>query len=265
MKVGVFDSGVGGLSVLHEALTALPEADFIYYADEAHVPYGEKTDDELRSYVSEVMDFLVAQGVDAIVIACNTATTVATRAYRATLPVPVVGMEPAVKRAVELFGGGRGRILVAATPVTIAGDKLHELVGHVDSGHDVDLIALPQLVRFAEEGEFDSPAVDDYLAGAFARLDPSRYDAFVLGCTHFNYFKRSLLAQFDDSIAFVDGNEGTVRQLMRKLGISSHGFSSARPADGRAVEFFSSGVPVDEEGLAHVSRCMAQLDAVAEL
>jgi glutamate racemase len=267
----MFDSGIGGLSVLHTALSALPDCDFIYYADEAHVPYGERSDDELRSFVGEIIAFLLDRDVDAIVIACNTATTVATKAYRESLPVPVIGMEPAVKKAVESFGGGEGRILVAATPVTIAGDKLHDLIGHVDQGHDVDLIALPKLVLFAEEGDFDSPVVDEYLTSSFAEIDPGRYDAFVLGCTHFNYFKRSLLEQFDSSISFVDGNEGTVHQLMRKLGMSpedAHGGRTRTPGarpGRRTVEFYSSGVPVRGARLDFVRRCLDQLDLVSEL
>ena len=101
MKIGIFDSGMGGLSVLHRALRRIPEADFLYYADEEHVPDGEKTREQVRGYIDEIIAFMIKKQVDAIVIACNTATSVATKEYRSQFPLPIVGMEPAVKKAVE--------------------------------------------------------------------------------------------------------------------------------------------------------------------
>ena len=128
MKIGIYDSGIGGLSVLHRALKKMPEAEFIYYADTKHVPYGEKTREQIKGYVEEVLNFLIAKEVDAIVIACNTATSVATKEFRGEFAVPIVGMEPAVKRALKLYQDMQKRILVTATPVTIAGEKLHSLL-----------------------------------------------------------------------------------------------------------------------------------------
>ena len=192
MKVGIFDSGMGGLSVLHRALQTMPGIDYIYYADKEHVPYGEKTTEQVKSYVDEIIKFLIEKGVDAIVIACNTATSVATKEYRSEFPVPIIGMEPAVKRAVEELADVPGRVLVAATPITIAGDKLLQLVDRVDDARKVDLIALPQLVRFAEAGEFESEAVVESLKDSFKSLNVTEYKAVVMGCTHFNYFKEPI-------------------------------------------------------------------------
>ena len=107
MKIGIFDSGMGGLSVLHRALRMIPEADFLYYADEEHVPYGEKTREQVRGYIDEIIAFMIKKQVDAIVIACNTATSVATKEYRSQFPLPIVGMEPAVKKAVEEYADRR--------------------------------------------------------------------------------------------------------------------------------------------------------------
>ena len=115
--------------MLHRALKKMPEAEFIYYADTKHVPYGEKTREQIKGYVEEVLNFLIAKEVDAIVIACNTATSVATKEFRGEFAVPIVGMEPAVKRALKLYQDMQKRILVTATPVTIAGEKLHSLLG----------------------------------------------------------------------------------------------------------------------------------------
>ena len=110
MKIGIYDSGIGGLSVLHRALKKMPEAEFIYYADTKHVPYGEKTREQIKGYVEEVLNFLIAKEVDAIVIACNTATSVATKEFRGEFAVPIVGMEPAVKRALKLYQDMQKRI-----------------------------------------------------------------------------------------------------------------------------------------------------------
>ena len=191
MKIGIYDSGIGGLSVLHRALKKMPEAEFIYYADTKHVPYGEKTREQIKGYVEEVLNFLIAKEVDAIVIACNTATSVATKEFRGEFAVPIVGMEPAVKRALKLYQDMQKRILVTATPVTIAGEKLHSLLEKVDTEHEVDLAPLPKLVRFAEAGRFQDPEVDEYLKNSLQSYTLNQYAAVVLGCTHFNYFKQS--------------------------------------------------------------------------
>ena len=120
MKIGIYDSGIGGLSVLHQARKMLPDAEFLYYADEKHVPYGEKTREEIKGYVEEILNFLIDHGVDAVVIACNTATSVAKKEFRNTFSVPIVGMEPAVKKAVRMqqdvvdyaILGNRSRVVV---------------------------------------------------------------------------------------------------------------------------------------------------------
>lgn len=256
MRVGIFDSGMGGLSVLHHARRVIPEADFIYYADEEHVPYGEKTVEEIKGFIDKIIAFMLEKKADAIVIACNTATSVATKEYRSKFPVPIIGMEPAVKQAVELYGNLPGRILVAATPITIAGDKLHHLLEKVDSEDNVDLAALPGLVRFAEKGDFQTDAVAQYLKEALKDYPLDEYKAFVLGCTHFNYFKAYYKEIFPDNIHFVDGNAGTIRQLLRKL-------PAGHMSDGEkkgTVEYYFSGNPVTEEERKRIQMYMEQLD-----
>ena len=212
MKIGIFDSGMGGLSVLHRALRMLPEADFLYYADEEHVPYGEKTREQVRGYIDEIIAFMIKKQVDAIVIACNTATSVATKEYRSQFPLPIVGMEPAVKKAVEEYADRPGRILVAATPITIQGDKLHHLVDRVDKRDMVDLVALPKLVRFAEQEIFDQDQIVPYLKEALKDYPLEEYKAFVLGCTHFPLVKSAIGKVVGESVRIYDGGEGTARQ-----------------------------------------------------
>ena len=131
MKIGIFDSGIGGLSVLHQAMQLLPDEEFIYYADEQHVPYGEKTSEEILGYVDEIISFMISQGVEAIVIACNTATSVAAKIMREKYDLPIIGMEPAVKQAIDTYGD-TNRVLVVATPITVKGKKIMELVERVD-------------------------------------------------------------------------------------------------------------------------------------
>ena len=259
MKIGIFDSGIGGLSVLHHAMKKMPDAEFIYYADEEHVPYGEKSVGEIKGFIEEILDFLIKKGVDAIVIACNTATSVATKEFRAGYPVPIVGMEPAVKKAVELYQHTGKRILVAATPVTIAGNKLQNLLERVDTERDVDLLPLPRLVRFAEHGDFESDEVEVYLKEEMRKLNLENYIAVVLGCTHFNYFKESFRKVLGKEICFVDGNEGTVNQLIRVA------IEDKNPDVKAKVTYYYSGKEISEEEKSEIENYMRQLDKMYEI
>ena len=179
MKIGIFDSGLGGLSVLNEALSKLSEHEFLYYADVKNVPYGQKSRDEILKFSFDAVKFLVKNGADAVVVACNTATSVAIKELRGNLSVPIIGMEPAVKKAHDLSHDDALKTLVIATPVTVNGAKLKEL----------------------------------------AKFDLSKFDFLVLGCTHFNYFKDSLREILPQNVSIIDGNEGTVKRLISELGL----------------------------------------------
>lgn len=259
MTIGVFDSGLGGLSVLHCAMRLAPDCDYVFFADESHVPYGEKSAASVRCYAQEGLRFLYEQGAQVIIIACNTATSVLDTAYREQFPIPLVGMEPAVKTAVEQFGGSGRRILVAATPVTLHGSKLHRLIAAVDSRGCTDLAALPGLVRFAEQGVFEGPDVTAYLEDALRRFDLHAYGTLVLGCTHFNYFKPDFLTVFPAQPHFVDGNAGTVRQAIRRAG------GMAVCTGGASVRYWFSGRTPDDGEMERIARCMRRLDAVYDL
>ena len=183
----------------------------------------------------------------------------ATKEFRGEFAVPIVGMEPAVKRALKLYQDMQKRILVTATPVTIAGEKLHSLLEKVDTEHEVDLAPLPKLVRFAEAGRFQDPEVDEYLKNSLQSYTLNQYAAVVLGCTHFNYFKQSFRKIFPGEIHFVDGNEGTLRQLKRVLPEQT---TSGEPSK---VTYYFSGKPADDEGMKKIQACMTQLDKVYEI
>ena len=158
MKIGIFDSGIGGLTVLHQAMITLPQEEYLYYADTDHVPYGIRPKEEILEFVDNALRFMLGKGVKAVIIACNTATSAAIKTLRSRYSLPILGMEPAVKPAVAREEEGK-RVMVAATPLTLREEKLRNLLHQVDKHHTVDLLPLPELVRFAEREEFTSQAV----------------------------------------------------------------------------------------------------------
>ena len=270
MKIGIFDSGIGGLSVLHEAYHLLPDQEYIFYADVDNVPYGTKTPEEIIGFAIKNTDFLISKGADAIVVACNTATSVAIKELRKRYDIPILGMEPAVKPAVE--GTDTKRIMVIATPVTIREDKLKDLLHRVDEEHRVDLLAMPRLVEFAEREEFESQELMDYVNQQFSAFDKTNYSALVLGCTHFNYFKPAYRKYFGKDTLLVDGNKGTVRHLADVLGLPM------APDNGiefdeehnilclRNTEYYFSGKEIQEgERLEHLKRLHLRLEKVRNI
>lgn len=258
-KVGIFDSGIGGLTVLHQALRDLPGEEYIYYADTDHVPYGRHTRQEVAAYTEEAVAFLAGQGVKAIVIACNTATSAAIAGLRARYTLPIVGMEPAVKPAVALHPGKR--VLVTATPVTVREEKLRDLLFQVDKNRVVDTLALPELVTFAERGEFTSPQVTAYLRAALAPYPLADYSALVLGCTHFNYFKDTFSALLPPGTALIDGSQGTIRRLAALLG--QQGLLAQPGGRPAPVAYYYSGRRVeDQRELARFAHLHARLEAM---
>lgn len=215
MNIGIFDSGIGGITLLHQAMVSLPNEKYIFYADVDHVPYGIRSKSEVIGFVDGVMEFMVSHNCKAVVIACNTATSVAVEEMRQKYNIPIIGIEPAVKPAVENSDGKR--VMVIATPLTVQEKKLKKLVARVDDSHLVDLVALPKLVEFAERGEFESQEVFEYIKSELSEYDLSKYGELVLGCTHFNYFKEIYLKLWPEPVRMIDGSEGTIRQLARVL------------------------------------------------
>ncbi len=256
MRIAIFDSGIGGLTVLHRAIKSLSEEEYIFYADTEHAPYGTKDKSDIIGYSEKAVDFLTGKGCDIVVIACNTATSAAAGILREKYDLPILGIEPAVKPAVEHSKGKR--ILVIATPLTIHEEKLHRLVDQVDEHHLVDLKELPKLVEFAQAGEFESDAVKQYLYNELYAMHPSEYECVVLGCTHFNHFKPLIQEMFGDGCAVIDGSEGTVRNLVAT--VKREGFASA----GRLkIEYYESGKRVSEqEKLDFYQMILERLDKI---
>lgn len=251
MRLAFFDSGIGGLSVLHHAMKILPNEDFIFFADEDNVPYGTKTPAEVLRFVDAAFEFLIEQKVSAIVVACNTATSVAVGKMREKYSLPIIGMEPALKLALDTFPARK--VLVTATTITITGEKIHRLIKRLHAENFAELRALSQLVEFAERQEFTSPAVEKYLRGEFAPYDWKNFSSLVLGCTHFNYFKDTFRKILPPHVKILDGNAGTVNELIRRTNLSGNGNGS--------VKFFYSGrLVTDATELARLKNFLRRLD-----
>ena len=213
--IGIFDSGIGGLSVLHQASKNIPNENYLYYADTDNVPYGLKTNNQIKEYVDSAVEFMINKNVKTIVIACNTATSIDIEDLRKEYTIPIIGIEPAVKPAIEI--NKDKRILLIATPVTVREEKLKKLLDDLDKESKVDLIALPELVSFAEKEEFDSENVEKYLRKKFKNINLNNYSELILGCTHFNYFKSMFRKVFPNKINILDGNIGIVNRLKSVL------------------------------------------------
>ena len=213
--IGIFDSGIGGISVLHQAMQILPKEKYIYYADTKNVPYGLKNSSQIKEYVYNAVSFFLEQDVKSIVIACNTATSVCIKDLREKYDLPIIGIEPAVKLAID--NCDEKRTLLLATPVTIKEKKLHDLLEKIDTKSMIDLKALPRLVEFAENEEFESLKVEQYLKNELSKYNLNNYSQVILGCTHFNYFIPVIKKVFPGEVKILDGNKGTVNRLYQIL------------------------------------------------
>ena len=259
MRIAFFDSGIGGLSVLHHAMKILPQEEFIFFADEDNVPYGTKSRKEVLACVDAAFQFLIAQKVGAIVVACNTATSVAVKAMRQKYSLPIIGMEPALKVALDAFPNRK--VLVTATAITITGKKIQRLIERLHAHELAELRALPRLVEFAERQEFNSAAVEEYLRGELASYDWKNFSSLVLGCTHFNYFKDTLRKLLPPHVKILDGNAGTVNELIRRTNLKP-ARATLKP---RLEVFYSARRVTDTAELARLEKFLRRLDEMEDL
>lgn len=213
--IGVFDSGIGGLTVLKQIIKILPNEKYIYYADVDNVPYGLKSNEQILEYVKKAVDFLISKKAKAIVIACNTATSVAINKLREDYAIPIIGIEPAIKPAVE--NRKNKKVLLMATPVTVKGEKVKALIQKLNAENIVELMAMPELVTFAEESKFETDEVREYILKKIKKINLDEYSYLVLGCTHFPYFKPILKTIFPDNICIIDGSIGVASRLRETL------------------------------------------------
>lgn len=240
LPIGIFDSGLGGLSVLRTARRMLPGERFLYYGDIANAPYGTKTEDQVYACAREVTRRLQSRGIKAMVIACNTATCAAAAQLRAENPdFIIVGMEPALKLAHDQCP--EGRILVLATPVSLASEKYRRL--YESYGEHAISLPCPGLMEFVERGDTDSDEVKAYLKEKFAPFlqNEQPLAAVVLGCTHYVFLKNTAQSLLPSATRVLDGNEGTVRQLRRRL--EAAGLLAAGGGTGGCELLFNAADP----------------------
>lgn len=213
--IGVFDSGVGGISVLKELVKELPQEDFYYFGDSANAPYGTKTAEEVLHLSEQVVESLLNQGAKAIVIACNTATSAAAQTLRNKYKeLPIIGIEPALKPAV--LAKKDAHVLVMATPVTLRLEKFHRLLEQFGHEGQVSLLPCPGLMELVEEGNLEGLETEQFLRKL---LTPyiGHIDSVVLGCTHYPFVKALIQKILGDDVLIYDGAAGTARELRRRL------------------------------------------------
>lgn len=214
--IGVFDSGLGGISVLRGALDLLPGENFVYFGDSLHAPYGVRPAQEVCLLARAAVEHLLEQDCKAIVIACNTATSAAAALLREQYPeVPIVGIEPAIKPAVERHPGGR--ILVMATAMTLREQKFHDLWDQLKEQAEIIPVPCSGLMEFVERGELRGERLERFLLEKLEPFTRVPVDAVVLGCTHYPFLRGTLRRLLGRGPELLDGAGGTARQLRRRL------------------------------------------------
>jgi len=212
--IAVFDSGVGGISVLRHLLRQLPQERFLYYGDSANAPYGVRTEEEVKALTLAAAERLNKRGIKALVVACNTATGAAIQELRRRYPhLTVVGVEPALKLAADRYPGGR--IGVMATPVTLKSEKFRNLLTRFNGNNAVSLIPAPGLVELIEKGQQNTPQAAALLRQLFAPYI-GKLDALVLGCTHYPFAAEAIQKVLGD-VPLLDGGEGTALHTRHEL------------------------------------------------
>lgn len=214
--IAVFDSGMGGISVLRELYKLMPNENYIYFGDSLNAPYGTKSLDQVRELTLNNVEFLRKQGAKAFVIACNTATSAAVAILRKKYPdTAVVGIEPAIKPAA--LDKENPKIVVMATPLTLKQEKFHRLTDRYKDRANIIPLPCPGLMEYVEEGKLDSPDLEEYLQNILSYYIDTDVDSIVLGCTHYPFVKNIIQKLMGDNVKIFDGGAGTARETKRQL------------------------------------------------
>lgn len=239
--IGVFDSGMGGISVLKELYKVMPQEDYIYFGDSRNAPYGTRPVEEIRAMTVANVQLLLGQGAKGIVVACNTATAAAVRMLRGMYPdIPLVGIEPAIKPAA--LQPGHPTILVMATPMTIQGEKYKTLMMRYDQKADIIGLPCPGLMEFVESGNTDGADLKVFLEDLLAPY-LSEIDSIVLGCTHYPFVRRLIEEIAGERVRIFDGGLGTAREMRRRLEVA--GLLTSRTGCGSVI--FENSLATEEE------------------
>jgi glutamate racemase len=241
--IAVFDSGIGGLSVAREIRRALPAEDLLYYADTAHVPYGDRPSDWVRERTVHIGEWLQAQGAKVLVVACNTASGAALEALRDVLTIPVIGLEPAVKPAVR--DSANRRVGVMATTGTLASARYARLVEAYADGATVIPQPCPGLADLIEDGHLDDAALHGMLERFAAPLRAAGVDTVVLGCTHYVFVQEPIQRALGPRVRLLDSGPAIARQTERVLR-EREALAVARRGDMQVL------TSADPEGVASV-------------
>lgn len=237
LPIGVFDSGLGGLSVLQQCVKLMPNEDFIYYGDSLHAPYGTKSLSQVRELTMDVVDQLTKLGIKGLVVACNTATSAAIRTIREDYPkIPVVGIEPAIKPAALRHPGSM--VLVLATPRTLKEEKFQFLKGQYERIAEIVRVPCEGLVEYIEHGILKGPELEAYLREKLEPYSMTRVGAIVLGCTHYPFIREALQQIAGDRIEILDGSFGTAKEIRRRL--KQDGLLTENTAAGRVLIYNSA-------------------------
>lgn len=242
--IGVFDSGVGGISVLKHIHTLLPNEDLMYVADSKFAPYGNKTPEFIQERALWIADFLIAKGAKALVVACNTATAAAVDLLRQKYHLPIIGMEPAVKPAAA--ASKTGVIGVLATSGTLKSAQFAALLEHYGQQVEVVTQACHGLVECVERGELDSTATQDLLASYVQPLIAAGADTIVLGCTHYPFVRPLIENLVGDDVVLIDTGAAVAKELKRRL--EDARLLNAETQIGQ-VSFWSNSTHADAEDI----------------
>ncbi|MGG1948114.1 glutamate racemase [Trinickia sp. NRRL B-1857] len=257
--IGVFDSGLGGLSVLDAMRARLPNESMIYIADSGHAPYGEKTDAFIRQRSKAIADWFVARGAKMLVVACNTATTHAIRHLRDTLSIPIVGVEPGIKPAALATASGVVGVLVTAA--TLRSERLKTLIAEHETRCRFVCQAGHGLVEQIENGHLNGAVIDDLLVRYLTPMAQAGADAVILGSTHFALLVPAIRRLFGNRFMLIETGTAVARRVDTLL--VEHGLiARANPEIRKDVEFFSSAQSVEQrEALLAVVGGLATSDA----
>lgn len=234
--IAVFDSGLGGISVLKELVRLMPHENYIYFGDSKNAPYGVKTAGEVLALTENAVDMLIKKQAKTIVVACNTATSAAVDILRQKHPdLPVIGIEPALKPAAA--ASSNGRIVVMATAMTLREKKFSMLLEQYADKAEITLLPAPGIVEFVEKGITKGPKLEAYLTQLLATCREAKPDSIVLGCTHFPFVKDSIKKVIGCPVRIFDGAEGTAKETRRQLAIANKLNDSG---ESSVIEFFNS-------------------------
>ena len=237
--IGIFDSGIGGLTILQKLLEKLPDEEYIYVADQKNFPYGKKSKEELVALTSRIAQFLVGRDAKLIVVACNTATCHALAELRKLFAVPIVGVVPAIKPAA--LRTKTGNIGLIATPATLESTYVDELIATHASGVKVWKIGCLGLENIVERGGWNEKEIAALLSEHTSVFKENNIDKLVLGCTHYPFLRKEIGAIFGPDIEIIDSGEAVAEQVKNILREKNLNHAPDKVSTDASVEFFTTG------------------------